>query len=591
MTPVPAHFLTGQIATRRARVRRYERVRRQLIADQGNDPSEAQSTIAKNAAGLAIWCEDQVAKLINNKPVDIGELSTVMNTLRRLLETLGIHRAPRDVTTLSEYLAKRAQPVINGSANESIEAIDDKALFKTYFRDPATWKAWRAALCALFGLPMSDDELETFQKCTGRTRWPEKQSNEAWFICGRRGGKSFTLALIAVYLATFKDWQPFLTTGERGHIIVVAADRKQARVIFSYIRSLITETPMLAEMLTRETTEEIELNNRISIEVATCSYRTIRGRTIVAALCDELAFWQAENSSNPDEEVLAAIRPAMATIPGSMLLCASSPYARRGALWDAHAKWYGVEDAPVLVWRASTQTMNPTVSDFFIQEAYERDPASAAAEYGAEFRTDVERLLTREAVMACVNEGVFERPHERKNNYIAFADPSGGSNDAFTLAIGHKENKTCVLDLLRERNPPFSPEAVISEYAAILKKYRLSSVYGDKYAGEFVAELFRKNGINYMPSERSKSEIYIDTVPAINSGALALLDNNKLIAQLIGLERRARAGGRDTIDHCPGGHDDLCNSAAGALTLTDKAAPANFNRRIEYPDRKAMGFA
>jgi hypothetical protein len=471
-----------------------------------------------------------------------------------------------------------------------IEAINDPALFKNHFRDAATWAAWRSCLCALFGLTMSDDELETFQKCTGRTRWPERAFKEGWLICGRRGGKSFTLALIAVHLAAFKDWRQYLTSGERGHIVVIAADRKQARVIFNYIRSLLQDTPMLADLITRETGEEIDLDNRISIEVCTCSYRTIRGRTIVAALCDEIAFWQSEGSANPDEEVLTAIRPAMATVPGSMLLCASSPYARRGALWDAHAKWYGVEDAPVLVWRASTQTMNPTVSDFFIQEAYERDPASAAAEYGAEFRTDVERLLTREAVTACVDEGVFERPHERKHNYIAFVDPSGSSNDAFTLAIAHKENKTCLLDLLREHNPPFSPEAVISEYASILKKYRLSSVHGDKYAGEFVAELFRKNGVNYMPSERTKSEIYIDTVPAINSGALTLLDNNKLIAQLIGLERRARAGGRDTIDHGPGAHDDLCNAAAGALTLTDKAAPANFNRPIQYPDRKAMGF-
>jgi hypothetical protein len=472
-----------------------------------------------------------------------------------------------------------------------IEAIDDPKLFQAYFKDPATWKAWRAALCALFGLPMSADELTTFTKCTGRTRWPEKLSREAWFICGRRGGKSFTLALIAVYLATFKDWLPFLTTGERGHIVVIAADRKQARVIFSYIRSLITETPMLAEMLTRETTEEIELNNRISIEVATCSYRTIRGRTIVAALCDELAFWQSENTTNPDEEVLTAIRPAMATIPNSMLLCASSPYARRGALWDAHAKWYGVEDAPVLVWRASTQTMNPTVSDFFIQEAYERDPASAAAEYGAEFRTDVERLLTREAVTNCVDATVFERQPQRKYNYVGFVDPSGGAHDGFTMAIAHFEGKTAVLDVVRERMPPFSPEAVISEYASVLKKYRVSTVGGDRYAGEFPREQFAKYGIHYEPSARNKSELYTDFVAVINSGAVDILDNTKLIGQLIGLERRTRSGGRDIIDHAPGGHDDLANAVAGAVLAANNGPPANFHRVLSYPTARNMGFA
>ena len=144
------------------------------------------------------------------------------------------------------------------------EAIDDPALFAHYFRDPTTWKAWRACLRALFGLPMSKDEIVTFSKCTGRVQWPNKPSKEAWLVCGRRAGKSFNLALIAVYLATFKDWRPFLTPGERGHIVVIAADRKQARVIFGYIRSLLTETRMLADLITRETGEEIDLSNKIA---------------------------------------------------------------------------------------------------------------------------------------------------------------------------------------------------------------------------------------------------------------------------------------------------------------------------------------
>jgi hypothetical protein len=394
--------------------------------------------------------------------------------------------------------------------------------------------------------------------------------------------ESFTLALVAVYLACFKEWQQYLTAGERGHIVVVAADRKQSRVIFGYIRSLITDTPMLAELVSRETGEEIDLNNRISIEVATCSYRTIRGHTIVAALCDEIAFWQSEGSANPDEEVLTAIRPAMATVPGSMLLCASSPYARRGALWDAHSKWYGIEDAPVLIWRASTLTMNPAVPQKFIDDAYERDPAVAAAEYGAEFRTDVERLLTREAVTACIDAGVFERPVSRQHNYFAFVDPSGGSNDAFTMAMAHKEGKTAILDLVRERQPPFSPEAVVEEFAGVLKKYRISKALGDRYAAEWTREQFMKRGIFLEQCARSKSEIYGDAVAIINSGGVDLLDNAKLTSQLIGLERRVRVGGKDQIDHAPGAHDDLANSAMGAVVMCEQAAPVNFSRKIQY---------
>ena len=187
---------------------------------------------------------------------------------------------------------------------------------RPYFRDPETWRAWRAFLCALFALPMSEAELAIYTECTGRKQAPAKRFDEAWLVCGRRGGKSFTLALISVFLGVFIDWRPRLVPGERAHIVVIAADRKQARVILGYIKGLLTSVPMIADLILRETNEEIDLANSVTIEVATCSYRTIRGRTIVAALADELAFWQSEGSANPDYEVLAAIRPAMATVPG-----------------------------------------------------------------------------------------------------------------------------------------------------------------------------------------------------------------------------------------------------------------------------------
>ncbi len=92
-----------------------------------------------------------------------------------------------------------------------------------------------------------------------------------------------------------------------------------------------------------------------------------------------------------------------------MLLCASSPYARRGARFDAWRKHFGKDGDQVLVWHAPTRDMNPTVPQRVIDEAMERDPASAAAEYGAEFRSDIEGFVSRDAIEACVSHGVRER--------------------------------------------------------------------------------------------------------------------------------------------------------------------------------------
>ncbi|TGD96207.1 hypothetical protein [Methylobacterium nonmethylotrophicum] len=453
-----------------------------------------------------------------------------------------------------------------------LQAMSDANLFARWFRDEGTWAAWRAFLSALFGLPLSEAEAEVYRACTGRQTAPEAPYSEAWLICGRRAGKSFVLALIAVFLSCFRDYRPYLQPGERATILIIATDRKQARAILNYLRALLTEVPMLARLVERETADEFDLTNRVTIEVGTSSFRSVRGRTLVAGVLDEMAFWPTEDAADPDFAILDALRPAMATIPNGMLLCASSPYARRGALWDAFNRYFGKDDPNVLVWRAPTRVMNPSVPQRLIDEAYERDPAAAAAEYGAEFRTDVERFVSLDVVDACIAVDVFERPPSK--GHVAFVDPSGGSGDSMTLAIAHPEGDAVVLDAVRECRPPFSPDQVVEDFAALLKSYKISHVIGDRYAGEWPRERFKVHGIQYVVSEKTKSDLYRDLLPMLNSGRASLLDHQRLRTQIVNLERRTARGGRDSIDHPRGAHDDVANAVAGALvTLSQRAQP------------------
>ena len=447
-----------------------------------------------------------------------------------------------------------------------VEAITDRSLFGSAFRDPATWQAWRVFLSALFSLPMTSKQLAVFQQCTSRTTAPQYPVTEAWLVCGRRAGKSFVLALIAVFLACFRDWRPHLGPGERATIMVIATDRKQARVIFRYIKGLFS-IPMLASLIDREAAEAIDLTNAVSIEIHVASYRTTRGYTLAAVLCDEIAFWRSDDSAEPDYAILDALRPGLGTLPGAMLLCASSPYAQSGALFDAYRRYYAQDHAPVLVWRAATRTMNPTFPQATIDAAMERDPSSAASEYMAEFRTDVEAFVSREAVEACISRGVFERASIAGVKCFGFCDPSGGSSDDMTVAISHLENDVAIIDAVRERTPPFSPEAVVTEFADLLRCYRVETVRGDRYAGEWPREVFRKHGIDYRAAAKPKSEIYLSALPAINSRRVDLLDHPRIVTQFCSLERRTSRGGRDSIDHRPGAHDDAANAVAGALMI------------------------
>ena len=82
-----------------------------------------------------------------------------------------------------------------------LDALGDPALFAPLFGD-GSWRPWRVALAALFGLPIDDAaDLTLFRECTGRTDPPTRQAREGWFVVGRRGGKSRVMALVAVFLA------------------------------------------------------------------------------------------------------------------------------------------------------------------------------------------------------------------------------------------------------------------------------------------------------------------------------------------------------------------------------------------------------
>jgi hypothetical protein len=460
-----------------------------------------------------------------------------------------------------------------------LTACRDANLFQPWFKDGATWQSWFVFLRALFGLGFeTDEEVELYTRCTGRLKFTGAPVNEAWITCGRRAGKSFILALVAVYLACFKEWSQYLAPGEVGTVMVIACDKRQARVIMRYIGGFLNECHLLASTVVRQTKADsdggwgIELNNKVIVEVHTPSFRRVRGYTVLAGLLDEVAFWPSdEAAASPDVEVLEALRPSMATIPGSMLLAASSPYSRRGALWDVYRRHWG-KDGPVLVWQAPTAVMNPTVPAEVIDAALERDQLRAVSEWLGEFRSDLESYVSREAVEACIEPGIRERAPVAGVRYTGFVDPSGGRQDAMTLGIAHREGEVGVLDLVRERRPPFSPTDVVGEFAQTLRSYGVRTVRSDRYGGEWVVEAFQAHGVRCEAALKPKSDLFKELLPLINSRRVELLDHGKLVGQLCSLERRVGRGGRDSIDHPPQGHDDVANAVAGVL-VSGRAVP------------------
>lgn len=445
-------------------------------------------------------------------------------------------------------------------------ALSDPDLFGRVLEGDS-WAAWRILLVAAMGEALTDDERVVFAGLTGREREPLERVEEFWAIIGRRGGKTRAIAVLAAYIAALVDFTDVLAPGERASLPIMSASVWQAGKCFQYLDGIFDGVAALKRLVTNQTSDTISLSTHVDIECRPASFRTARGGTCCAVIADEVAFWRSDATANPDVEILNAVRPGLATT-GGILACISSPYARRGELYATWKRDGGPNGDPaIMVAKAPSLVMNPSLSEKVVERAFERDPASAAAEYGADFRTDVESFISREVVEAAVVPDRFELPRMESARYIAFCDPSGGSVDDMTLCVAHAEGEKAIVDCIRAVHPPFSPDGVCAEFAATLKSYGVSRVTGDRYAGEWPRERFRAHGVHYQPSEKVKSDLYKECLPLFNARRVELLDHKKLVAQLCALERRTARGGRDSIDHPPGHHDDVANAVAGAIVI------------------------
>lgn len=457
-----------------------------------------------------------------------------------------------------------------------LEAIRDERLlghgFKRKWLRGDTWRNWRGYLCGLFHLPFeSDEQRATFLACTGRTTIPSAAFRESFLVCGRRSGKTYLTAAIGTYLAAFRDYSPYLAPGETATVAIVAADRDQAQILLRYIRGFFQASPVLRAMLHSDLKETITLKSGVTIEVLTADYRSVRGRTLAAVLVDEIAFLQTGDAG----ELLSALRPALISIPDSILVALTSPYSKRGPAYEAFQKFYGRDDAETLVFRASSLTMNPSLSSLAIKAAFLRDPVAARTEFNAEWREGIDNFLSEEILDACTIPNRKLIAYSTRFQYSCFVDAGGGKSDSFCMAIGHRDRDKAIVDLILEREAPYSPAVVAKEMADVAHLYQCFEVHGDRYGSSWTSDSFERNGLIYRQSEKPKSDLYMEALPVLTSGGAELLDHPKMRAQFLGLERRAGRGGRDTVDHGPGAHshDDVCNVVSGLLYLLSGGIP------------------
>lgn len=321
------------------------------------------------------------------------------------------------------------------------DAMASPKLLGPFFSGPS-WDTWRTVIKAAFAEKMSVAEIEAFRSVAERDP-PTQPVSEMVAVVGRGGGKDSVATLIATSIAVnFDPKRSKLRPGEKAVVMLLAVDRDQAGVAFNYIRGYFEEVPALAKLVKHVGNDSIELCNRCVVEVHTNSYRSVRGRSLLCVICDEVAFWRSEDSASPDVETAGAVAPGLARIRGSMMILISTAHKRSGLLYAKWKEAYGRNDPDVLVVRGSTLQFNPTFDAKIIERQIASDPQLYRAEYLSEWRDDLSTFISRELLEAAVDVGVVVRPPLDGVKYHAFADPSGGSQDSFTLGIAHRRRRT-----------------------------------------------------------------------------------------------------------------------------------------------------
>ena len=94
-------------------------------------------------------------------------------------------------------------------------------------------------------------------------------------------------------------------------------------------------------------------------------------------------------------------------------------------------------------------------------------------------------------------------------------------------------------------------------------------------------EPWRDTGIVYIQSDIPKSQIYLESLPLFTRGLVRLPDHQTLLRELRLLERQTHRGGKDSVDHPRGAHDDYANATCGVLRTLSNYLGFSLERMID----------
>lgn len=491
-------------------------------------------------------------------------------------------------------------------------AISDKLLLKAWF-DRLT-HAQQVALLAFYGCPLKDADLDLWSTLRGgavlddvgypisvqRIPYEQRQYHQLVALIGRRAGKTTALAAtVTVYEAMLGGHEDYagLMVGKVA-CFLISQDLRHAEETQSIIRNIISTSPLLEKEVRATTADWITLKNGIVIGTASPTVKSVRGWAVPVVIMDEVGVWyKTVEAANPDYEVERAVRFSQIQFPHYKRIIISSPYIKKGLLYDRFTKYWQRPHSDMLVYYAPTAVVAPAKVDGrpFITRARllqerEEDAEAFERESLARFVDALAGFLSPTLLEEARAHGVQERAPTSHHTYVAAMDPAF-RRDAFAFTIGHfEQGKGFVQDVIRSWQAPSSeeklnPVPILAEIAPLVHDYNVTGVASDQYQLESLTQLAAQHGITLYGVDftgRSKAKIMGSLQQLVNQKRISLLDDSRQMQQLKELERRYGSLGNVQIAAPKGSHDD----AATVLALCVHESLWVSEPKPEQPIRK-----
>jgi hypothetical protein len=427
---------------------------------------------------------------------------------------------------------------------------------------------WRATLAAFYGLPLTEADVAALVASTKRSEANVRALSgtgapmlELWARVGRRGLKSTTAALIALFEAAFGEHERFLLPGEKGIVAAISKDSAGSEIVARFVQLHAEALGLRCKWSSTGSLRLLEIEGlRFSVACFPCNTSAPRGYPIATIVADEIALWSSDAlGANPDAEVLAAIKPAMAQFKTPKLVAISSPFGVAGAHFENVEANLGDDARPdALAVQGPTWVWNPSISEEATRRL-ERDPVRHAREYGAvpaETEQSAFDLADIEAAFALTPTG-----RERSGRAFLLTDASSLRGDAFAYAVGVELDAGSIQIKTVEA---FEGAAlkdldmgdVVEHISATARRNGARKVFGDQREAAALTSLFRKQGLvfkDYAWSSGSKDRAVQLLRRMMRERKLILPAHTELRREMVELQARLQPSG--LIQYATNGRD------------------------------------